>query len=73
MPMIHVELFPGRTPDQLESLAEAITDAAVKTCDARAEDVWVIITEVARDRWAHQGRMYSRSGEGARDALADLG
>ncbi|WP_405583127.1 2-hydroxymuconate tautomerase [Streptomyces sp. NBC_01190] len=60
MPMIRVQMFPGRTADQKEALVKEVSEAIVRTCDAKLEDVWVIIDEVDREHWALGGTMYSR-------------
>ncbi|MFE4515760.1 2-hydroxymuconate tautomerase [Kitasatospora sp. NPDC056783] len=60
MPMIRVQMFPGRTSEQKEALVQELTEAIVRTCDAKTEDVWVIIDEVERENWALGGTMYSR-------------
>lgn len=60
MPMIRVQMFPGRTSDQKEALVKEVTEAIVRNCDAKQEVVWVIIEEVERENWALAGTMYSR-------------
>ena len=59
MPMIRVQMFPGRTDGQKEALVKELTEAIVRTCDAKQDDVWVIIDEVDREHWALGGTMYS--------------
>jgi 4-oxalocrotonate tautomerase len=60
MPMISVQMFPGRSPEQKEALVAQLTEAIVRTCDAKQDDVWVVIDEVARENWSRAGRMYSQ-------------
>lgn len=60
MPMIRVQMFPGRTESQKEELVKEMTDAIVRTCDAKQDEVWIIIEEVEREHWALGGTMYSR-------------
>ncbi len=59
MPMIRVQMFPGRTASQKEELVKEVTDAIVRTCNAKQEEVWIIIEEVEREHWALGGTMYS--------------
>ncbi|HTJ66760.1 MAG TPA: 2-hydroxymuconate tautomerase [Actinospica sp.] len=59
MPMIKVQMFPGRTADQKEALVKEMTEVIVRTCNAEQEDVWIIIEEVEREHWALGGIMYS--------------
>lgn len=59
MPLIRVEMFPGRTAEQKEALAAELTEAFVRTCGGNREGVWVIIDEVPRDHWAVGGQLRS--------------
>ena len=43
MPMITVDMFPGRTEEQKRALVREMTDAIVRTCDVKPEGVWVVI------------------------------
>ena len=59
MPTIHVELFAGRTLEQKRALAQALTDATVKTLGGSADSVDVIFRDVERHDWATGGRLWS--------------
>lgn len=59
MPAIHVELFEGRTVDQKRALAQALTDAVVKTLGGSPEAVDIVFRDVARHDWATGGRLWS--------------
>ena len=59
MPTIHVELFAGRTLEQKRALAQALTDATVKTLGGSADSVDVIFRDVARHDWATGGQLWS--------------
>ena len=59
MPTIHVELFAGRTLDQKRALAQALTDATVKTLGGSADSVDVIFVDVQRQDWATGGVLWS--------------
>jgi 4-oxalocrotonate tautomerase len=59
MPTIHVELFAGRTLDQKRALAQALTDATVKTLGGSADSVDVIFVDVQRQDWATAGVLWS--------------
>ena len=59
MPSIHVHLFAGRTVEQKRALAQALTDATVKTLGGSPEAVDVIFTDVERHDWATAGRLWS--------------
>ena len=55
MPMIHVTMLAGRTPDQKRKLAERITDALVEEAGAKREAVTVAFVEVSRESYATGG------------------
>ena len=59
MPSIHVELFAGRTLEQKRALAQALTDATVKTLGGSADSVDVIFRDVERHDWASGGQLWS--------------
>lgn len=59
MPAIHVELFEGRTIEQKRALAQALTDAVVKTLGGSPEAVDIVFRDVARHDWATGGRLWS--------------
>ena len=59
MPMITVDMFPGRTEEQKRALVREMTDAIVRTCDVKPEGVWVVIREVDAGNWAIGGQLVS--------------
>lgn len=59
MPTIHVELFAGRTLDQKRALAQALTEATVRTLGGSADAVDVIFCDVQRQDWATGGTLWS--------------
>lgn len=59
MPMIRVEMMPGRTADQKRDLAKALTEAFVTTAGGKPESVHVVLTEVEPDAWAVGGEFMS--------------
>ena len=59
MPTIHVELFAGRTVDQKRALAQALTEATVRTLGGSAASVDVIFSDVQRHDWATGGQLWS--------------
>jgi 4-oxalocrotonate tautomerase len=59
MPTIRVELFAGRTVEQKRALAEALTEATVRTLGARPEGVDVIFVDIQKHDWATGGRLWS--------------
>lgn len=59
MPMITVDMFPGRTADQKRALVRELTEAMARTCDVKPEAVWVVLREVQPDDWAIGGTLAS--------------
>ncbi|MBM3944570.1 MAG: 4-oxalocrotonate tautomerase [SAR202 cluster bacterium] len=57
MPMVRVELYPGRTREQKAALAKAITDAVVTIAKTTAEATHVVFVEVAKGDWAIAGKL----------------
>jgi 4-oxalocrotonate tautomerase len=59
MPSLHVKLFAGRTVEQKRALAQALTDAVVKTLGGSPEAVDIVFTDVERHDWATAGKLWS--------------
>jgi 4-oxalocrotonate tautomerase len=58
MPTIRVELFAGRTVEQKRALAQALTEATVRTLGGSPGSVDVIFTDVQRHDWATAGTLW---------------
>jgi len=59
MPMIRVEMFPGRTQEQKAAFARAVTDAFVSICGGTPESVHIVYRDVPRTDWAVAGKLAS--------------
>jgi len=59
MPTIRVELFAGRTVEQKRALAQALTEAAVRTLGGSADAVDVLFHDIERHDWATGGALWS--------------
>jgi 4-oxalocrotonate tautomerase len=59
MPIIHVEMFSGRTQAQKRELARAITEAICNIAQTTPEATIVIFQDVERENWAQSGRLVS--------------
>jgi 4-oxalocrotonate tautomerase len=59
MPIVRVEMFPGRTHAQKQELARAITEAVANIAHATPEATIVIFADVAREHWAQGGKLAS--------------
>ena len=62
MPIVKVEMWPGRTHAQKTELARVITEAVVTIAHATPESTIVIFEDVARENWAVGGVLASQSG-----------
>ena len=59
MPIIHVEMFSGRTQAQKRELARAITEAVCNIAQTTPEATIVIFQDVERENWAQSARLVS--------------
>jgi 4-oxalocrotonate tautomerase len=51
MPIVRVLMYPGRTQQQKDDLAKAITDAMERIANAKREQTIVIIQEVRKEEY----------------------
>ncbi|WP_431285108.1 4-oxalocrotonate tautomerase [Humitalea sp. 24SJ18S-53] len=59
MPVIRVEMFAGRTPDQKRALAKALTEAFVAAVGGAPQSVQIILQDVEKSDWATGGVLAS--------------
>jgi 4-oxalocrotonate tautomerase len=57
MPIIHVEMFRGRSREQKRALARELTDAFVRACGGGPESVTVVFHDVHKEDWAVAGSL----------------
>jgi 4-oxalocrotonate tautomerase len=57
LPIINVNMLPGRTLDQKRELVRELTDAFVRTCGSKTENVRVLITETPGEHWGIGGEL----------------
>lgn len=55
MPMIRLEMFPGRTSEQKRDFVREVTRLAAETLKCKPESVDVVITEIPKSHWAKGG------------------
>lgn len=51
MPLIQVTLARGRTPEQLDALGKALTEAAIDSIGVKPETVRVVLNECEPEHW----------------------
>jgi len=59
MPLVQVQLFPGRSDTMKAFLVRAISDAVAEIAGTSREGIHVIIDEVSQDNWAMGPRLAS--------------
>jgi 4-oxalocrotonate tautomerase len=52
MPHVIVKMYPGRTVEQKNKLAQAIADSVVKIAKCERKSVSVAVEEITPDKWA---------------------
>jgi 4-oxalocrotonate tautomerase len=59
MPIVRIEMWPGRTQAQKRELARAITDVVCNVAQTTPEATIVVFQDVAKENWAQGGRLAS--------------
>jgi 4-oxalocrotonate tautomerase len=59
MPIVRVEMWPGRTHAQKQELARAITEVMVNVAQTTPEATIIVFDDVARENWAQAGKLAS--------------
>ena len=55
MPLISVSMYPGRTKEQKEEFAKAITNAAIQILKTKSEHVIIVYDEKPKEHWFISG------------------
>jgi 4-oxalocrotonate tautomerase len=55
MPVVTIQMWPGRSVEQKRALTKAVTEAMVKHVGAKPDGLHVIIQEVPLENWARAG------------------
>ena len=61
MPLIQVDMFEGRTDEQIQMYAQALTDTTCRLLGCVAEEVTIILRDVPRSRWSTGGALWTKS------------
>jgi 4-oxalocrotonate tautomerase len=56
MPLISVSLYPGRTKEQKQEFAKAITEAAMQILKAKSEHIIIVYDEKSKEDWYISGK-----------------
>ena len=57
MPVITVQMYTGRTPEQKRKLVRALTEAMVQHAGCKPNNLHIILQEVPKENWALAGVM----------------
>ena len=55
MPIIRVDLFEGRSPDQKKTIVKELSETLARTAGCSVEAVEVLITDHSKDNWGFGG------------------
>lgn len=56
MPLVNISMYPGRTQQQKDDFARAVTESAMKILGAKAEHVIVVFEEHPPSHWFVGGK-----------------
>jgi 4-oxalocrotonate tautomerase len=62
MPIVRVQMWPGRTHAQKAELARVITEAMVTIAHTTPEATAIVFEDVSKDNWAIGGVLASDAG-----------
>ncbi len=57
MPIVTIEWYEGRTPEQKKELAEKLTDLMVDVGKTQREHVWIRFVDSPKSEWAMGGEI----------------
>ncbi len=58
MPIVRIEMLPGRSLAQKRELVRVSTDAVCNIAHTRPEDTLVVFSEYSVEDWASNGKLY---------------
>ena len=57
MPIVTIEWYEGRSPEQKRELAEKLTDLLVEVGKTQREHVWIRFVDSPKSEWAMGGEI----------------
>jgi 4-oxalocrotonate tautomerase len=57
VPIIRVEMFKGRTREQKRALVKELTNAFLRSCGGKPEQVHIVIADVDPENWGSVGQL----------------
>ena len=58
MPVVRIEMLPGRSIAQKRELVRVITDAVCNIAHTRPQDTLILFDEYSVEDWASNGKLY---------------
>jgi 4-oxalocrotonate tautomerase len=55
MPIIHVSIVAGRSPEKIRNFISEVTEVTSRTLDAPKETIKIVVTEVQPTHWGSGG------------------
>ncbi|KRK73283.1 hypothetical protein FD02_GL001141 [Lacticaseibacillus nasuensis JCM 17158] len=55
MPLVHIDLIEGRTPEQLRAMVQDVTAAIAKNTGAPKEHIHIVLNEMKKEHYAVGG------------------
>ncbi len=71
MPVVRIEMLPGRSLAQKRELVRLITDAVCNVAHTRPEDTLVLFSEYSVEDWALNGKLYIDQEDEGDEAAGD--
>ncbi|MFD1471256.1 2-hydroxymuconate tautomerase [Companilactobacillus mishanensis] len=59
MPLVHIDLIEGRSPEQLKAMVKEVTDAISKNTGAPAEHIHIVLNEMPKNHYSVGGVLAS--------------
>ena len=59
MPIVHVEMWEGRSLEQKRELVEVLTRETARIAQCTPESVYIVIQDVKKENWGAGGRLCS--------------
>lgn len=56
LPLVHIDLLAGRTPEQLKQMAADVTTAIAKNANVPADDIHIVLNEMPHDHYFVAGK-----------------
>jgi 4-oxalocrotonate tautomerase len=73
MPIVHVEMFEGRSVEQKRELVRGITETVARVCGVSADGIHVLINEMSRENWGRGAVLHADRPRAAKTGSVALG